>query len=204
MKRALLWCMSCCIVNAYASTTRADEISSVRVGGGATLGPDLVAWDVGYGAAWDAYIDRFGVRSGATLGMLSYPEVDATPAFLTLTPELGVFFGIEKDFRIYYTLELPARLLALQLQKTRAWYEAWWLGTRIGVELENRVRSANLRVRGGLFFAVMRNETGSVHPGASLRLVIEYGAPSLPPPPKLAKDRLCPDGTPILPGLPCP
>lgn len=205
------------LLSSGARGVRAEEISSVRVGGGVSVGPELVAWDIGYGAAWDAYIDGFGVRLGGTLGMLSYVATDSrssvrlssraqiTPALLTLTPELGVYFGEEKDFRIYYTLELPTRLLALAAIPTQPWYENWWLGARVGVELEQHLRSAALRLRAGLFAGALRNEHGAARPMLSLRLVVEYGQPSLPPPPPLAKHRLCPDGvTPILPGVACP
>lgn len=206
MKNLLRQRLACSVVCALcvAASARAEEISSVRTAGGATVGSDLVAWDAGVGIAWLTAVAGWGVRLGSNVGMLSYPDAGETPAFLTWTPEASFYFGAETDLRVFYTLEAPARLFTLDARYTRPWYEAWFLGLRAGVELEQHVRAAALRVRGGLFLGLLRDEHERVQPTLGLRVAFEYGAPNVEKPPELPPDRLCPDGTPILPGVPCP
>lgn len=187
-----------------AKVARAEEISSVRAASGVTVGPALLAWDAGVGIAWLTAVDDWGIRLGSNVGMLSYPKAGESPAFLTLTPEASLYFGAETDLRVFYTLELASRIFTLDARYTRPWAEAWFLGVRSGVELSQHVRSLALQLRAGLFLSALRDEHERVQPGVGLRIAIEYGAPLVPAPTPLPNDRLCPDGTPKLPGMPCP
>jgi hypothetical protein len=186
-----------------ASHAHADERSAVRVTGGTTLGPKLTAWDVGYGMDWDTPVGGFGVRLGVDLGMLSYLSARTTPGYFVGTPELGVYVGGERDTRIYYTLQVPTRLLDLEARYRGQWFSGFFLGARLGAELEQRWNTINTRVRGGLFASVLRDEAGTPRLGVGIRLAFEYGPAMLPPPPQLDRSRYCPDGTPIFAGKPC-
>jgi hypothetical protein len=197
---ALALAIACTIGSA-----RAEDIASLRADGGLTAGPQLVAWDAGLGTSWDAWIDGFVLRLGGVVGMLSYPERDLTPALLIFTPEASVHFGRETALRVYYTLQLPIRLLQLEASYQRDWWEEWFLGARAGAELEQRDRDLGVRIRAGIFAGVLRRHDGAVTPGATLRLIVEFGKPAVPPVPPLPADRLCPGGkTPVIPGLDCP
>jgi hypothetical protein len=198
---------ACALLLLSVSVARAEDVASVRLGGGATLGPRLAVWDVGYGTSWDAYLDAgIGLRLGALVSLLSYPDASATPAVLALTPEAAVHFGKghASELRVYYALELPLRVMHLSPRAERPNAMPMFDGLRLGAELQKPLVSLHLRARLGLFAALQRNEHANVHPGLSLRLTLEYGPPLLPPPPK-HDDRMCPDGkTWKLPGVACP
>ncbi|HEX2677518.1 MAG TPA: hypothetical protein VHM19_12780 [Polyangiales bacterium] len=197
MKRALLRVVICCAA-AMASPARAEDIWSLRPVASVHGGPHLLAWDAGLGIAWDTYVDKFGVRLGSDLTLLSYPNAHAAPGLLAFTPEVSVFFGDEVPTRVYYTLQIPTRAMPLESRYTREWTDAWWLGIRGGVELEQRFDSANLRLRGGLFAGLLRDETGKLRPSLGVHVALEYGKKSVPPMRAAPNDRTCADGTPKL------
>ena len=185
-----------CIWLVLPLTARADDVVAMRLDSGLTLGSDLRAFDMGFGADFDVFVDGLGFRLGGTVGLVDFAQQGKAAWRAMRVPEISMHLqDNDSRLRVYTSLQ-PA----LMSYRERLRYD----GLRIGPEVELRAGvTGGGRLRLGLFYGVVRDVNFDFDfATVGFRLSVEYGVSTEAAPKPLPGPRCDDDSAPI-PGVGC-